>query len=134
LVFGPQITQKWCRLISSMMKFAEQRKVHPGLKISKFWLCSYLLNTKMRKKSAINFVLWWNLLNKTGQHSFLPYFSFNPKAKLRFEVTFKKFRPRMNLATLFSTKTYLLHTIKPFSGHENRYLTRSQKSLQGGYL
>jgi hypothetical protein len=30
---------------------------------------------------------------------------------------FKKFNPRINLATLFSTKLYLLNTIKPFSGH-----------------
>jgi hypothetical protein len=39
-----------------------------------------------------------------------------PKAKLRLEVLFKKFHPRINLATLFSTKLYLLNTIKPFSG------------------
>jgi hypothetical protein len=26
------------------------------------------------------FVLWWNLLHKTGQNSFLPYFPYNPKA------------------------------------------------------
>jgi hypothetical protein len=40
---------------------------------------------------------------------------------------FKKFHPRINLATLFSTKSYLLNTIKLFSGHENRSLTKSQK-------
>jgi hypothetical protein len=28
------------------------------------------------------------LLNKTGQNSFLSYFSYNPKAKLRFEIFF----------------------------------------------
>jgi hypothetical protein len=46
---------------------------------------------------------------------------------------FKKFHPRINLATLFLTKSYLLNTIKPFSDHENRSLTKSQKPLQGGY-
>jgi hypothetical protein len=49
-------------------------KVSLGLKILNLWLSSYLLNTKVRKKSAIKFVLWWNLLNKTGKNSFLPYF------------------------------------------------------------
>jgi hypothetical protein len=49
---------------------------------------------------------------------------------LRFEVLFKKFHPRINLAT----KSYLLNTIKPFSGHENRSLTKSQKPLPGGNL
>jgi hypothetical protein len=29
----------------------------------------------------------------------LPYFPYNPKAKLRLEVLFKKFHPRLNLAT-----------------------------------
>jgi hypothetical protein len=37
-----------------------------------------------------------------------------PKAKLRLEVLFKKFRPRINLTTFFLTKTY--HTIY----HKNR--------------
>jgi hypothetical protein len=45
----------------------------------------------------------------------------------------KKFHPRINLATLFSTKSYHLNTIKPFFDHENRSLTKCQKSLQGGY-
>jgi hypothetical protein len=57
----------------------------------------------------------------------------DPKAKLRLEVLFKKFHPRINLATLFSTNTYLLNTIKPFSGHKNRSLAKSQKPLQGRY-
>jgi hypothetical protein len=64
----------------------------------------------------------------------LHYFLFNPKAKLRLEVLFGKFHPRINLATLYSTKSYLLNTIKPFSGHENRSLTKSQKPWQGGTL
>jgi hypothetical protein len=42
----------------------------------------------------------------------------SPRAKLRFEVEFKKFYPRVNRTTLFLTKTYLLNTIKPFLGHE----------------
>jgi hypothetical protein len=54
--------------------------------------------------------------------------------KLKLEVLFKKFHPRINLATLFSTKSYLLNTIQPFSGHENRSSTKSQKPLQGGTL
>jgi hypothetical protein len=41
-----------------------------------------------------------------------------PKAKLRIQVLFKKFHPRINPITLFFTKTYLLNTLKPFSFHE----------------
>jgi hypothetical protein len=63
----------------------------------------------------------------------LPYFPYNPKAKLRLEVLFKKFHPRINRTTLFSTKLYLLNTIKPFLGHENCSLTKPQKPLQEGY-
>jgi hypothetical protein len=58
---------------------------------------------------------------------------FPPRAKLRFEVLFKKFHPKINLAIRFSTKSYLLNTIKLFSGHENRSLTKYQKPLQEGY-
>jgi hypothetical protein len=47
---------------------------------------------------------------------------------------FKKFHHRINLATLFWTKSYLLNTVKPFSSHENRSLTKSQKPLQEGTL
>jgi hypothetical protein len=64
----------------------------------------------------------------------LLYFPYNPKAKLRIEVLFKKFNPRINWTTLFSTKLYLLDTIKTFLGHENRSLTKSQKPLQGGTI
>jgi hypothetical protein len=67
-------------------------------------------------------------LNKTV---IMPYFPYNPKVKLRLEVLFKKFYPRINLATLYLTKSYLVNTTKPFSGHENRSLTKSQKPLQG---
>jgi hypothetical protein len=45
----------------------------------------------------------------------LPYFPCDLKMKLRLEVLFKKFHARINLTTLFSTKSYLLNTIKPFS-------------------
>jgi hypothetical protein len=38
----------------------------------------------------------------------------------------------MNLTRLFLTKTYLLNTIKPFWGHENRSLTKSQKTFTRG--
>jgi hypothetical protein len=90
----------------------------------------------MLNKSAISLLIGairiWTKLNKI---EILPYFPYNPKAKLRLEVLFKKFHPRINLATLFSTKAYLLNTIKPFSGHENRSLTKSQKNLyKGGTL
>jgi hypothetical protein len=34
-----------------------------------------------------------------------------PRAKLGFEVLFKRFHPRINPTTLFFTKTYLLNTI-----------------------
>jgi hypothetical protein len=63
----------------------------------------------------------------------LPYFPYNPKMKLRLEVLFKKFHPRINLTTLFLTKSYLLNTIKLFSGHENRSLTKSEKTFTRGY-
>jgi hypothetical protein len=60
-----------------------------------------------------------------------------PRAKLRFEVFFKSFHRRINLTTLFLTKTYLLNTIKPFSDHENRSLEPKQQNLEkpllGGY-
>jgi hypothetical protein len=49
--------------------------------------------------------------------------------KLRLEVLFKKFQPRINLTTLSLTKLYLLNTIKPISGHENRSLTKYQKTF-----
>jgi hypothetical protein len=47
--------------------------------------------------------------------------------KLKLEVLFKKFHPRI-WTTLFLTKSYQLNTIKPFLGHENRSLTKYQKS------
>jgi hypothetical protein len=63
----------------------------------------------------------------------LPYFPYNLKMKLILEVLFKKFHPRINLTTLLLTKLYLLNTIKRFSGHENRSLTKSQKTFTRGY-
>jgi hypothetical protein len=38
----------------------------------------------------------------------------DPKARLRFEILFKKTHPSINLTTLFLTKIYLLNTIKSF--------------------
>jgi hypothetical protein len=58
--------------------------------------------------------------NLTKKKVILPYFPNNLKMKLRLEVLFKKFYPRINLTTFFLTKSYLLNTINPFSGHENR--------------
>jgi hypothetical protein len=59
------------------------------------------------------------------------------RAKLRFEVLFKRFYPKVNLTTLFLTETYLLNTIKLFSDHENRSLGPKQQNLEkpllGGY-
>jgi hypothetical protein len=49
---------------------------------------------------------------------------------LRFEVLFKKFYPRINRTTLFSTKTYLLNTIKPFLGHETWSLGPKLQNLK----
>jgi hypothetical protein len=50
---------------------------------------------------------------------------------------FKRFHPRIKLTTFFSTKTYLLNTIKPFLDHENRSLGPKQQNLEkpllGGY-
>jgi hypothetical protein len=43
---------------------------------------------------------------------------------------FKKFHPRTNLTTLFLTKTYILNTIKPFSGHKNWPLGLKQQNLK----
>jgi hypothetical protein len=54
------------------------------------------------------------------KHSDYALFSIQvPRAKLRFDVLFKKFHPRINLTTFFLTKTYLLNTIIPILGHEN---------------
>jgi hypothetical protein len=95
---------------------------------------SYLYKAKVLCKSAINFVLWWNLLKKTKQNSDFELFPIlDPKARLRFEILFKKTHPRVNLTTLFLLKIYLLNTIKPFSSHENCSLTKSQNPLQRGY-
>jgi hypothetical protein len=79
-------------------------------------------------------MLWWKFWPKNFKLflKVLPYFPYNPKAKLRLEVLFKKFHPRMNLTTLFLTESYLLNTIKPFSGHENRSLTKFQKTSTRG--
>jgi hypothetical protein len=43
---------------------------------------------------------------------------------------FKKFHPRINLTTLFLTKTYILNTIKPFSGHKNWPIGLKQQNLK----
>jgi hypothetical protein len=60
-----------------------------------------------------------------------------PWAKLRFKVLFKKLHPRINLTTLFLTKTYLPNTIILFSDHENQSLGPKQQNLEkpllGGY-
>jgi hypothetical protein len=122
------------------------------------------LDPKLLNKSAVRFVLWWNLLNKFfispesefvwvplrlkvlgfwvlhqfcsmmkfveqnwTKRDFVLFPIYNLKMKLRLEVLFKKFHPRINLITFFLTKSYLLNTIKPFSGHENRFLTKFQK-------
>jgi hypothetical protein len=57
----------------------------------------------------------------------------DPKARLRFEILFKKTHLRINMTTLFLAKIYLLNTIKPFSNHENCSLTKSQNPLQRRY-
>jgi hypothetical protein len=93
--------------------------------ISPFWV-GICMGGTLRTQ---NFVLWWNSLNKIV---ISPYFPCNLKMKLRLEVLFKKFHPRINMTTLFLTKLYLLNTIKPFSGHENRSLTKSQKAFTRG--
>jgi hypothetical protein len=103
-----------------------------GLKVLELWVSGNLSNTKQLNKNAISFVLWWNLLNKTEQNNDFALFPIqDPKARLRFEVLFKKIHPRIDLTTLYSTKSYLLNTIKPFSGHENRSLSKSRKPWQG---
>jgi hypothetical protein len=54
----------------------------------------------------------------------------DPRVKIIFEVVFKKFHPRKNVTTLLFTKIYLLNTIKPFSGSENRSLGPKQQKPQ----
>jgi hypothetical protein len=72
-------------------------------------------------------------VEKIEQNSdFALFFKLDPKARLRFEILFKKFYPRINMTTLFLTIMYLLNTMKPFSSHANRSMTKSQKPLQGG--
>jgi hypothetical protein len=62
--------------------------------------------------SVLFYVLWWNLLKKTEQNSDFALFPIlDPKARLRFEIFFKKTHPRINLITLFLTKIYLLNTL-----------------------
>jgi hypothetical protein len=60
------------------------------------------------------FVLFYGGIRRTNLNKIviLLYFPYNPKAKLRLKVLFKKFQPRINLATFFFTKSYLLNTIK----------------------
>jgi hypothetical protein len=54
--------------------------------------------------------------------------------KLRFEVLFKKFHPRINLTTFFLTTTLILKTIKPFSGDENWSLRPKQQNPKNPLL
>jgi hypothetical protein len=75
----------------------------------------YLFFALRPSKSTLSFHL-----NHTYSSSRLK--RLDPRVKLRFEVLFKKFQPRVNLITLFLTIIYLLNTIKPFSGNENRSL------------
>jgi hypothetical protein len=83
------------------------------LQISKFWANSFVSEPWITQQ---NETIW------------------DPKARIRFEVMFKKFHPRINLTTLFLTKSDLLNTINSFLGHENCSLTKSQKPSQGGNL
>jgi hypothetical protein len=46
-------------------------------------------------------------------------FALFPITKLRFEVLFKKFYPRIHLTSHFLINTHLLNTKNPFSGLEN---------------
>jgi hypothetical protein len=72
-------------------------------------------------------------LRKTEQNSDFALFPIlDPKARLRFEILFKKTHPRINLTTLFLTNC-LLNPIKPFSSHENCSLTKFQNPLQRKY-
>jgi hypothetical protein len=122
------------RLINFSFPHSESEFVwEVPLGLRKFWDSEYLVVFKMHncwtKMPSVLFYdeIRWTKLDKIV---ILPYFPYNPKMKLRLEVLFKKFHPRINLTTLFFTKSYLLNTIKPFSGHENRSLKKSQKPLQ----
>jgi hypothetical protein len=63
----------------------------------------------------------WTKLNKKV---ILPYFTYNLKMKFILEVLFKKFHPRINLKTLFLTKSYLLNMIKPFLDKISKFFAR----------
>jgi hypothetical protein len=88
---------------------------------------------KKAEQKSHQFSSMMKYLNKTEQNCVFALFHIqDPKARLRFEVLFKKCHPRINLTTLFFTKSYLLNAMKAFSGHQNHSLSKSQKPLQGG--
>jgi hypothetical protein len=68
----------------------------------------------------------------------LPYFPYKSLGR-SYDSKFcsRDFILRINLTTLFLTKTYLLNTIKPFLDHENRSLGKTKQNLEkpllGGY-
>jgi hypothetical protein len=106
------------------------------LKTQSFVISSAKLSLKYKiaEQKCHQFCSMVKFVEKIEQNSDSALFHIlDPKVKLRLEVLFKKFRPSINLATLFSIKLYLLNTIKPFSGHENSSLTKSQKPVQGVY-
>jgi hypothetical protein len=58
-------------------------------------------------------------MRRTEQNSDFALFSIlDPKARLKFEILFKKTHSRINLTALFLTKIHLLNPIKPFLSHE----------------
>jgi hypothetical protein len=95
---------------------------------------SKILSTPLSLKYKI---VEWKCDQIYSMVTFVSHISIFPiqvsRAKLRFEVLFKRFHS----TTLFLTKTYLLNTIKLFPDHENRSLGPKQqylkKPLLGGY-
>jgi hypothetical protein len=70
----------------------------------------------------------WTKLNKIVFLLYFPYESLG--AKLRFEVLFKKFHHRINLTTLFLTKSYLLNTNRGHPGYFEKLFSTKFESYQ----
>jgi hypothetical protein len=99
---------------------------------------SFLLNTKLLKLNAIRFVKWWNggICWTEPNKIVILHHSF-PFKTLRWSLdsdfwTRNFILLRINLTTLFLTKSYLMNTIT-FSGHqENRFFDKTFLRA-GGY-
>jgi hypothetical protein len=143
-VSGHQDIRPKCRQICSIMKFAQHNFHFPILSRNLYGrylplLCYFEVLVIFKIQNCwtkVQSVLFYGDIRwtKLSKIVILPYFPYNPKAKLRLEVLFKKFHPRINLATLFSTKSYLLNTIKPFLRPWKPFLDQISKTFIRGTL